>query len=126
MIAFCDTSTDAKKTFKEGTKTAEYVSREKADFLFSDLEKEKRQKGYQSELEVFIELPSIENIDPKTVKGSILKRLEDATQGINSFKTEWKTSRVIWKAASLEIEEASPFIIKLATKGDEMQLYASM
>lgn len=113
-------------TLKEGTKTPDYVSKAKAESLFAELEHEKRKKGYQSDLEIFVELPSIASVEKNTVKGSILQRLEDATQGINSFKTEWKTSRVIWKAAVLDIKEAIPFIIKLTNKGDEMQLYASV
>lgn len=111
---------------KEGTKTPEFVSREKAGNIFDQLEKEKRNKGYQSEVEAFVELPSLENLNVNSKEGIILKRLEDATQGINSFRTEWKTSRVIWKAAQMEIKEAAPYILKLATKGDEMQLYASV
>ncbi|MBX7224694.1 MAG: WGR domain-containing protein [Chitinophagales bacterium] len=113
-------------TLKEGTKTSAFVDRNKAESIFSDLEKEKRQKGYQSEVEVFVELPTLDKLDNKTIKWTILKRLEDATQHTQSFKTQWKTSRVIWKAADLNIVEAIPFILKLATKGDEMQLYASM
>ncbi len=111
---------------KEGSKTPEFVSREKAESIFDQLEKEKRNKGYQSEVEVFVELPSLETVNMNSSKGVILKRLEDATQGINSFKTEWKTSRVIWKAAQMELKESVPYILKLATKGDEMQLYASI
>lgn len=111
---------------KEGSKTPEFVSREKAEHIFDQLEKEKRNKGYQSEVEVFVELPSLETLNVDSKEGVILKRLEDATQGINSFKTGWKTSRVIWKAAQMEIKEAAPYILKLATKGDEMQLYASV
>lgn len=111
---------------KEGSKTPEFVSREKAESIFDQLEKEKRNKGYQSEVEVFVELPSLGNLNVNSKEGVILKRLEDATQGINSFRTEWKTSRVIWKAAQMEMTEAVPYILKLATKGDEMQLYASI
>lgn len=111
---------------KEGSKTPEFVSREKAESIFDQLEKEKRNKGYQSEVEVFVELPSLENLNVNSKEGVMLKRLEDATQGINSFKTEWKTSRVIWKAAQMEMKEAVPYILKLATKGDDMQLYASI
>lgn len=111
---------------KEGSKTPEFVSREKAESIFDQLEKEKRNKGYQSEVEVFVELPSLETVNMNSTEGVILKRLEDATQGINSFKTEWKTSRVIWKAAQMELKESVPYILKLATKGDEMQLYASI
>ncbi|MGE8556708.1 MAG: WGR domain-containing protein [Chryseobacterium jejuense] len=113
-------------TLKEGTKTSEFVSKEKAENIFDQLEKEKRNKGYQSEVEVFVELPSLEALNVNSIEGIMLKRLEDSTQGINSFKTEWKTSRVIWKSAEMELKEASPYILKLATKGDEMQLYASI
>lgn len=111
---------------KEGSKTPTFVSREKAENIFDQLEKEKRNKGYQSEIEVFVELPSLDTLNINSVEGVILKRLEDATQEINSFKTEWKTSRVIWKAAQMKINEAVPYILKLATKGSEMQLYASV
>ncbi|MFC7347668.1 WGR domain-containing protein [Chryseobacterium zhengzhouense] len=111
---------------KEGSKTPAFVSKDKAESIFDQLEKEKRNKGYQSEVEVFVELPSLDSVNMNSVEGVILKRLEDATQGINSFKTEWKTSRVIWKAVQMKIEEAIPYILKLATKGDDMQLYASI
>lgn len=111
---------------KEGSKTPTFVSREKAENIFDQLEKEKRNKGYQSEIEVFVELPSLDALNMNSAEGVILKRLEDATQGINSFKTEWKTSRVIWKAAQMKINEAVPYILKLATKGSEMQLYAAV
>lgn len=111
---------------KEGSKTPAFVSKEKAENIFDQLEKEKRSKGYQSEIEVFVELPSLETVNMNSVEGTLLKRLEDAVQGVNSFKTEWKTSRVIWKAAQMGIQEAIPYVLKLATKGDEMQLYASI
>lgn len=113
-------------SLKEGTKTPAAVTEDKAESLFSALEKEKRGKGYQSEAETFIELPQININKPNSVKETILLRLQDAIEKKNSFKTEWKTSRVIWKAASLNIVEAVPFILKLASRGDEMQLYASL
>lgn len=113
-------------SLKEGTKTPSAVAREKADKIFSDLESEKRNKGYQTELETFIELPSLEALNPDSINGVILQRLQDAVEGKNTFKTEWKTSRVIWKAVQLGIQEAIPFIIKLATKGDEMQTYSAL
>lgn len=111
---------------KAGTKTPEAVSREKAEAIFFDLDREKRAKGYQTEIETFIEMPSLDHIQPDSPKAVILQRLQDAIEGKSSFQTTWKTSRVIWKAASLNIEEAIPFIIKLATKGkDELQTYAA-
>ncbi|PDS25617.1 hypothetical protein B0A77_04250 [Flavobacterium branchiophilum] len=111
---------------KEGTKTPEFVNHQKGLDIFAALENEKRKKGYQSEVEVFVALPTLSNTNEATPKSRILKRLEDAATGQNSFKTVWKTSRVIWKAAMLNITEAVPYILKIATKGDEMQLYASL
>lgn len=113
-------------TLKSGTKTPEAVSRDKAEAIFFQLDREKRTKGYQTEIETFIEIPSLDHIEPSSLKGVILQRLQDAIEGRNRFETTWKTSRVIWKAASLNIRESIPFIIKLATKGkDELQIYSA-
>jgi predicted DNA-binding WGR domain protein len=111
---------------KEGTKTPEYVSLEKAQIIFAKLENEKTSKGYASEIETLIDLPSLNSIEPDSINGVILQRLEDAVIGKQTFKTQWKTSRVIWKAGLLEIQEAIPYIIKLASKGDELQTYSAL
>lgn len=113
-------------TLKEGTKTPAIVSLDEAEKLFASLETEKRKKGYQTENEVFIELPSLDAVNPDSPEGVILHRLQDAIKGRNSFKTKWKTSRVIWQAGRLDIQEAIPYIIKLASKGDELQTYAAL
>jgi len=111
---------------KDGTKTPEYVSEEKAQVIFDKLENEKKSKGYASEIETLIDLPSLESVEPNSVNGVILQRLQDAVTGKNTFKTNWKTSRVIWKAGLLNIQEAIPYIIKLASKGDDFQTYAAI
>jgi hypothetical protein len=111
---------------KEGSKTPEAVPREKAEQIFSSLEREKLAKGYQTATEEFIVLPSLDKFKPDTVQWVILRRLQDAIEGKNSFKTQWKTSRVIWKAATLQMQEAIPFILKLTTKGDTMQTYSAL
>lgn len=111
---------------KEGTKTPEYVSADKAQVIFDKLENEKKGKGYASEIETLIELPSLESVEPDSINGVILQRLEDAVTGRESFKTKWKTSRVIWKAGLLDIKEAIPYIIKLASKGDDLQTYSAI
>ncbi len=111
---------------KEGTKTPEYVSAEKAQIIFAKLENEKTSKGYASEIETLIDLPSLTSTEPDSVNGIILQRLEDAVLGKQTFKTHWKTSRVIWKAGLLNITEAIPYIIKLASKGDELQTYSAI
>ena len=111
---------------KEGTKTPEYVSAEKAQIIFDKLENEKKVKGYASEIETLIDLPLLESVEPDSVNGVILQRLEDAVTGRQTFNTEWKTSRVIWKAGLLNIQEAIPYIIKLASKGDDLQTYSAI
>lgn len=111
---------------KDGTKTPEYVSAEKAQIIFDKLENEKKAKGYASEIETLIDLPSLESVEPDSINGVILQRLEDAVMGRQTFNTQWKTSRVIWKAGLLEIQEAIPYIIKLASKGDDLQTYSAI
>ena len=115
-------------TLKAGTKTPEAVTLDKAEALFSALENEKRKKGYQPEVGVTlaVELPPMEAVNPTTPQGVILQRLQDAIDGRKSFKTEWKTSRVIWRAAELGIKDAVPFILRLATQGNELQTYSSL
>ncbi|NDV58427.1 WGR domain-containing protein [Bacteroides sp. 519] len=115
-------------TLKAGTKTPEAVSLEKAEAVFAALENEKRKKGYQPEVgvTVAVELPSIETVNPGTPQGVILQRLQDAIDGKKTFKTEWKTSRVIWRAAEMGMKEAIPFILRLATQGTELQTYSSL
>jgi predicted DNA-binding WGR domain protein len=113
---------------KEGSKTPAFVPEAEARKIFSALEKEKRDKGYVSLTEIDVVLPEINqdnNVD-QNKEDAILKRLQDAINKTNSFKTEWKTSKVIWKAAVLNMKSAKPFIIKLIDKGDEMQVYAAL
>lgn len=116
-------------SLKAGTKTPQAVSREKANAVFAELENEKRKKGYQIQVEVDtppIDLPPLENLNPDSVNGVILQRLQNAITGKNTFKTEWRTSRVIWRAGELQIQEAIPFIITLATQGNELQTYSAL
>lgn len=114
---------------KDGTKTPAPVGRIKAQALFTALEAEKRKKGYQSETEMFQELPDITKAATDTVEGTILQRLQDAIDStkdkeVNSFKTKWKTSRVAWRVGVMRFTEAVPFLIKLVEKGDAMQRYS--
>lgn len=111
---------------KEGTKTPEAVTVDKAENMFSALENEKRKKGYQSEAEIFVEIPLLNINKPTSKEETILLRLQDAIESKNSFRGEWKTSRVIWKAAELNMSGTVPYILRLASRGDDMQLYASL
>lgn len=112
-------------SLKEGTKTPEAVSLEKAESLFNALESEKRKKGYQSEAETFVEMPPMETVNPASAEGAILQRLQDAVADTNSFKTEWKITRVIRAAGKRNIQAAIPFIMRLC-KGDQLQVYSAL
>ncbi|HVI43823.1 MAG TPA: HEAT repeat domain-containing protein [Chitinophaga sp.] len=114
---------------KEGTKTTAPVALAAATTIFDALEKEKRSKGYLGEQEAVQDL-SFTPVDTTQVADvkhrAILRRLQDALEGKNSYKTSWKTSRVIWKAGELKVKEAVPYVIKLVERGDAMQRYAAL
>ncbi|HWJ29655.1 MAG TPA: WGR domain-containing protein, partial [Flavisolibacter sp.] len=122
---------------KEGTKTPDPVSLFKAEEIFAALESEKRSKGYQSLGDAIehdtIPLPSSlskPQVNPDQLlpgrKRAILQRLQSAVEGKTDTRFHWKTSRVIWAAGVMKMEEAVDPILNLATKGDSMQQYAAV
>ncbi len=114
---------------KEGTKTDKPISLNSAELVYDALEAEKRKKGYQTESEMFQPLPEVPTVDLPNADFSdnaIMKRLQGFVTGTNPFKTEWKASRVIWRAGELKLKEAVPFIIRLTDRGDEMQRYCAL
>ncbi|PSL43724.1 HEAT repeat protein [Chitinophaga niastensis] len=114
---------------KEGTKTVAPVALSAATTIFDALEKEKRSKGYLGEQEAVQDLAFVP-VDTTLVTDArhrvILKRLQDTVEGKSSYKTVWKTSRVIWKAGELKIGEAIPYLIKLVERGDALQRYSAL
>lgn len=116
-------------TLKDGTKTVSPVTLSAATAIFDALEKEKRSKGYLGEQEAVQDL-SFTPVDTTLVENvmhrAILKRLQDAVEGKNSFKTSWSTSRVIWRAGEEKITAAVPYLVKLVEKGDGLQRYAAL
>ncbi len=114
---------------KEGSKTVSPVDLPSATAIYDALEKEKRSKGYAAEQDAG---PVAEFVVPDTSQVgnlahiAILKRLEYALKRNSRFKTEWKTSRVIWKAGELRLKEAAPYITKLIEREDAMQRYSSL
>ncbi|HEY9261861.1 HEAT repeat domain-containing protein [Chitinophaga sp.] len=114
---------------KDGTKTVSPVALSAATTIFDALEKEKRSKGYLGEQEAVQDL-SFVPVDTTQVTDvkhrAILRRLQDAIEGVSSYKTSWKTSRVIWKAGEWKVKEAVPYLIKLVEKGDALQRYSAL
>ena len=114
---------------KEGSKTVNPVDLPAATAIYDALEKEKRSKGYAAEQDAgpvaeFVAPDTSQVTDP--VQVAILRRLEYALKRNSRFKTEWKTSRVIWKAGELRLKEAAPFITKLIERESAMQRYSSL
>jgi hypothetical protein len=114
---------------KDGTKTVSPVALSAATTIFDALEKEKRSKGYLGEQEAAQDL-SFVPVDATLVADvkhrAVLRRLQDAIEGKSTYKTIWKTSRVIWKAGEWKIKEAVPYLIKLVEKGDGLQRYSAL
>lgn len=118
-------------TLKEGTKTVTPVSLAQAQKIYDALIAEKTQKGYQTEDAFLQETPDIQTlIANKTPKeASILTRLHlevNQPETLLDNPPSWSTSRVIWKAGELFLSEATPYLLKLIDKGDNMQRYASL
>ncbi|MBS0029794.1 HEAT repeat domain-containing protein [Chitinophaga sp. 22321] len=116
-------------TLKDGTKTVSPVALSAATTIFDALEKEKRSKGYLGEQEAaqdlaFVPVDTTQVTDVK--HRAVLKRLQDAAEEKSTYKTHWKTSRVIWKAGEWKIKEAVPYLVKLVEKGDALQRYAAL
>ncbi|WP_291728748.1 WGR domain-containing protein, partial [Bernardetia sp.] len=114
---------------KEGTKTPAPVSRPKAQAVFTALETEKTKKGYQKQADTNEpkekEFPS--SISSK--EEAILQRLREDVQKAKSsdgnvksiFKTEWKTGRVAWQVGEVKLKSATPLLIELLEKDDNLE-----
>lgn len=123
---------------KEGTKTPNPVSLYKAEEIYQTLEAEKRGKGYQAVGEAG-QLSTLSDLVNEPVKPqlqfahlptgrrkAILERLQAAVDGKADNRFRWKTSRVIWLAGVMRLEEAIDAILYLAKKSDMMQQYAAL
>ncbi len=119
-------------TLKEGSKTTAPVSLASAETMFAGLEAEKRKKGYQDEAERFQPTPTLAIADDLPVReGAILGRLSALANGQTDFKTDWKPSRVVWRAGQLAFKPAAPFLVRLldqatGTGTDDMFRYATI
>jgi hypothetical protein len=123
---------------KEGSKTPVPVSLTEAQKIYNEVEQEKLLKGYTTSESGVSSIPKAAafrlNTDvtiaaewmswPNSRNKAILQRLHNAVQGNTSHRTNWKLSRVIWKAGEYKIKEAAPYIIKLYNDGDAVHQYS--
>lgn len=114
-------------TLRDGTKTVFPVAYEDAIKVYDSLISSKEKKGYSeslsqkepnSNLEPDIQLVNSERNE------TIIKYLESAIAG--TYSRNWKISRVIWRAATLNIFEAAPLVAHFITSNDSFEQYAAI
>lgn len=92
-------------TLKEGTKTKQPVSQDKAQTEFDKLVASKVKKGYQEEN---LDSAICYSQNPvNDASGAILRRLREQSNA------GWSLNRVIWRAGELKLPEATPLLIPL-------------
>ncbi|WP_158655259.1 WGR domain-containing protein [Flavivirga eckloniae] len=104
---------------REGTKTIFPVDYEEALKIYNSLIVSKEKKGY-SESGVVSKPVSVNAEREKT----IIKYLKEAVAGI--YSRDWKVSRIIWRAAQLNIKGASDHIAHFLKSNDAFEQYAAI
>lgn len=112
---------------REGTKTVFPVLYEEALSTFNSLIRSKENKGYRVESS-----SSLKNEKPSTIamevnvarEETIVKYLKDAVAEM--YTRDWKISRVIWRASSLHIVKAIPYIYPFIDSEDTFEQYAAI
>src|SRR4051794_37450848 len=104
---------------QSGSKTAVPVARDRAESIYDDLVREKVSKGYHPPGGAPAAVPSATPTaagpaDRAALReAAILARL----RGESRFKTEWATSRVVWRAGELRVRAAEPLLWALLPGG---------
>lgn len=112
----------------EGTKTVFPVSKVQGEKVFADLVSSKTKKGYRSVteyedlVEQIIEVIDVEESGAKPVVLSYLKT--SASGGL--LTTNWKLSRIIWRAGELHIEEAVPQVHSMMPSLQGQEVYSAI
>ena len=114
---------------KEGTKTVFPVQKEKADKVFDDLVTSKTKKGYREvqNYEDTVAQPSIQEpvFEKSGARSVVLAYLNQRAQG-EVLNTNWKLSRIIWRAGELEMANAIPAIKTLLPTLQGQEIYSAV
>jgi predicted DNA-binding WGR domain protein len=121
-------------TLKDGTKTTLPIDQINAKKVFDNLVNEKKKGGYQVTSHTLgnqttTNTPVAKPATPKPDYGITKKEFmvaclrEATTSGWNQKK--WPLSRIIWRAGELKIEEATPILLQIITRGDALQQYCT-
>lgn len=118
------------KKLTEGTKTVFPVSIEQAEKVFTDLVKSKTKKGYKRVGEYDNDTPKTtsfisEELTESAARSVVLSYLKERSKG-EVLSTNWKLSRIIWRAGELRIDEAVPYIAGMLPTLQEYELYSSV
>ncbi len=115
---------------KEGTKTEESVSLEKAEKIFDTLVNSKKKKGYKDESaaapKIKLSVPQISETHNERKK-AILNHLKLAIENPSAQADKnWNIRRVMWRAGELKMKSATPFIAQLHDTGDALHVYSAL
>ena len=115
-------------SLREGTKTVFPVQKEQAEQVFIELVESKTKKGYQR-VQSYDDTPVIQPTPAKKVhniaRSTVLSYLARRAKG-DILTTNWKLSRIIWRAGEMQIEEAIPHIKELIPTLSEQELYSAV
>lgn len=113
----------------EGTKTVFPVSKEQAEKVFEELVASKTKKGYKIVSNYSESTPTptaaILKVQESGAKPVVLSYLKQRANG-ETLSTNWKLSRIIWRAGELNIEEAIPYIKTLLPSLKGQELYSAV
>lgn len=107
---------------KEGTKTIFPVKIEEAEITFEKLVLSKTKKGYQENFQQEKLEPNLSELSENTIREeTILKYLKEGTKG--TYYRNWKLSKIIKRAGTLSIKEATNDITWYLNSKDEFEQY---
>ncbi|WP_452599838.1 WGR domain-containing protein, partial [Pontimicrobium sp. MEBiC01747] len=112
---------------REGTKTVFPVPYDEALKVFNSLVSSKEKKGYSETLSERSEktpTPSQATEINTAREQTILKYLKEAVADV--YTRNWKVSRIVWRAADLNITKAIPSIVHFINSEDAFEQYASI
>ena len=115
-------------TLREGTKTVFPVTQERAEKVYVDLINSKVAKGYkkvQEYVEEPLQGPSAPVMGDNPASKVVLSYLKLRASG-GLLTTNWKLSRIIWRAGELNLAAAVPYIGDLLPSLQGQEIYSAV
>ena len=115
-------------TLREGTKTVFPVALDRAEKVYNDLINSKTTKGYKKVQEYVEELPQVQAapvLGENPASAVVLSYLKTRAAG-GLLTTNWKLSRIIWRAGELNLAAAVPYIADLLPTLQGQEIYSAV